>query len=64
MFWSGAWLAGVSAYTSWQHWAASSLGLAGILGTMLGATRRLEKKQQERWAGGLPAGRDWRGPGL
>jgi steroid 5-alpha reductase family enzyme len=68
LFWSGAWMAGVSAYSSWQHWACSGLGLAGILGIMLGATQRLEKKQEERWAGswagcsglrlgaGLPAG--------
>jgi hypothetical protein len=48
LFWSGSWLAGLSAYASPQHWAASSLGLAGILSVMMSATKRLGAKQDSK----------------
>ena len=51
LFWSGVYLAGVRSYRNAAEWATASLGLAAIVATMLGATRRLEAKEAARYAG-------------
>ena len=50
VFWSGLWLSALSAYQGWLEWSLSTLGLASILGIMIGATRRLEGKQERHYA--------------
>ncbi len=45
LFWSGLWLSALSAYQGWLECSLSTLGLASILGIMIGATRRLEGEQ-------------------
>ena len=49
MFWIGGWLAGLSALAHWVHWTASLIGLVCIVLIMIGSTKRLEGKQQERY---------------
>ncbi|MBK9258407.1 MAG: DUF1295 domain-containing protein [Polyangiaceae bacterium] len=49
IFWVGAWTAGISAYTHVLHWGMSLTGLVCIVLVMLGSTRRLEMKQDERY---------------
>ncbi|MCY2926249.1 MAG: DUF1295 domain-containing protein [Planctomycetota bacterium] len=49
VFWAGAWVAGISAYVHWAHWAMSLAGFVCIVLVMLGSTRRLELKQDERY---------------
>ncbi len=49
IFWTGAWIAGFSAYTQWYHWVLSLIGYVCIFLIMLGSTRRLEMKQDERY---------------
>lgn len=51
VFWIGGWVSGVSAYRHWVHWTLSLAGLACIVLVMLGSTRRLELKQEERYGG-------------
>jgi steroid 5-alpha reductase family enzyme len=50
VFWSGLWLSALSAYQGWLEWSLSTLGLASILGIMIGATRRLEGEQERHYA--------------
>lgn len=50
VFWVGAWVAGFSAFTSVAHWALATVGFVCIVLVMLGSTRRLELKQDERYA--------------
>ena len=45
LFWSGSWLTAAATYQGWLEWVLCSLGLASILGIMIGATRRLEAEQ-------------------
>jgi steroid 5-alpha reductase family enzyme len=45
LFWIGLWLSATAAYQGWLEWSLCSLGLATILGIMIGATRRLEGEQ-------------------
>ncbi|MCY2926256.1 MAG: DUF1295 domain-containing protein [Planctomycetota bacterium] len=49
IFWIGGWVAGISAYQHWGHWAMSLAGLICIVLVMLGSTRRLELKQDESY---------------
>ena len=49
VFWIGAWIAGISAYTLPLHWAMSLSGVIAIVLIMLGSARRLEMKQDERY---------------
>lgn len=49
IFWTGAWTAGFSAYAQWYHWVLSLSGFVCIFLIMLGSTRRLELKQDERY---------------
>ena len=58
IFWVGGWIAGISSYTHWAHWAMSLAGLVCIVLVMLGSTRRLELKQEERY-GSDPAYRKY-----
>ena len=51
LFWSGAFVAGVSSYDGAAEWLSASMGLAAITATMLGATGRLERKEAARYAG-------------
>jgi steroid 5-alpha reductase family enzyme len=47
--WVGQFVAGLSAYSHWTHWAASSVGFVCIVLIMMGSTKRLEAKQEERY---------------
>ncbi|MFH1809076.1 MAG: DUF1295 domain-containing protein [Pseudomonadota bacterium] len=49
VFWIGHWIAGIAVYVLWLHWLASLAGLVCIVLVMLGSTRRLELKQDERY---------------
>lgn len=49
LFWLGNFVCGLSAYTSLWHWAASVTGWICITLVMIGSTKRLERKQQERY---------------
>ena len=60
LFWTGLFGAGsVSFGKSITAWVCGVLGLWGILGIMLGASSRLDKKQTEKYAG-QPAYEDWK----
>ena len=50
IFWLGLWYSAASVYRGWLDWTLCSVGLACILGIMIGATRRLEKEQGTRYA--------------
>lgn len=49
LVWVGNFIAGVPFYTHWTHWAGSGLGLVCIILIMMGSTKRLEVKQDERY---------------
>ncbi|CAM9399588.1 unnamed protein product [Pylaiella littoralis] len=49
VFWSGAWLAAIPAFTTWYHWVFSFLGPSQIVSIILRATGGLEKRQQEKY---------------
>ena len=49
VFWSGLWISALGAYHGWVEWLLCAMGLAAILGIMIGATRRLEGEQAERY---------------
>lgn len=49
LFWIGNWTAALSAYTHWGHWSATLIGLICIILIMIGSTKRLENKQEERY---------------
>jgi len=48
-FWVGNFIAGVVAYNTWWQWAASITGVVCIILIMMGSTKRLETKQDERY---------------
>lgn len=52
VFWLGSWVMGTSSYTHWLHWLASAIGLICITLIMMGSTKRLEAKQEERYGRG------------
>lgn len=54
VFWVGAWISAIAAYSSWFDWVISLIGLISIQLIMLGSARRLEIKQGERY-GNEPA---------
>ena len=49
IFWSGLWISALGAYQGWLEWLLCAAGFASILGIMIGATRRLEGEQAERY---------------
>lgn len=49
LFWLGNFVCGLSAYSSLWHWAASVTGWLCITLVMIGSTKRLERKQDERY---------------
>lgn len=49
LFWLGQFVAGTPGYTHWSRWLVALAGLACIGLVMLGSTRRLELKQDERY---------------
>ena len=53
VFWYGLLIGGLPSFgrTSLTPWVCSSLGIVGITFIMLGATKRLEKKQSEAYSG-------------
>jgi steroid 5-alpha reductase family enzyme len=50
LFWIGFWFSATAAYQGWLEWSLCTLGLASILGIMIGATRRLEAEQENHYA--------------
>lgn len=50
LFWTGLWISATTAYQGWLEWSLCTLGLACILGIMIGATRRLEGEQADQYA--------------
>ena len=50
LVWIGLWLSATTAYQGWLEWSLCTLGLACILGIMIGATRRLEGEQADHYA--------------
>lgn len=53
IFWTGSFFAGVPSYTTWWQWLAAGVGYVCIVLIMVGSTKRLERKQDERY-GALP----------
>ncbi|RYE08532.1 MAG: DUF1295 domain-containing protein [Hyphomicrobiales bacterium] len=51
LFWIGAFVSGISAYQTIGDWLLAALGILCIELVMLGAARRLEQKQADRYAG-------------
>jgi steroid 5-alpha reductase family enzyme len=52
LFWVGLYVSGMPCFgTSVVGWMASSLGVASIVSIMMGATKRLEQRQQESYGG-------------
>ena len=51
LFWVGTWLVGIPVYHTWLHWAISLVGVVCVVLIMLGSTKRLEEKQDERYGG-------------
>lgn len=49
VFWVGNWVAGLSGFAHWSHWLLSLAGLLCIILIMMGSTKRLEHKQDERY---------------
>ena len=49
VFWAGAWISAIAAYSNAFDWLLSLVGLVCIQLIMLGAARRLESKQDERY---------------
>ncbi|HMU38230.1 MAG TPA: DUF1295 domain-containing protein [Pseudomonadota bacterium] len=49
LFWTGTWISGLSAYTHVFHHLLAGAGYVCIVLVMLGSTRRLEFKQDERY---------------
>ena len=49
LFWGGLWLSATSTYSGWLEWILCTIGLASILGIMIGATRRLEEQQAKHY---------------
>jgi steroid 5-alpha reductase family enzyme len=49
LFWIGNFLAGLFAYNAWWHWVLAAVGCICIQLIMLGSTKRLELKQNERY---------------
>jgi len=49
IFWLGNWVAGLGAYAGALPWIVPLLGLVAIVLIMIGSTKRLEKKQRDRY---------------
>ena len=52
-FWIGVWLSGLTAYTGLWQWLIALIGVLCIVLIMVGSTKRLERKQAERY-GDMP----------
>lgn len=48
-FWVGLFVSGTVAYVRWWHWATAITGVVCIILIMMGSTKRLETKQDERY---------------
>lgn len=48
-FWVGNFVAGIGAYGHWGTWVSAATGLVCIVLIMMGSTKRLEHKQDERY---------------
>jgi steroid 5-alpha reductase family enzyme len=48
-FWFGVFVSGTIGYKAWWHWTTAVTGLVCIILIMMGSTKRLEKKQGERY---------------
>ena len=48
-FWTGNFLAGIVAYNTWWSWVTALTGVVCIILIMMGSTKRLETKQEERY---------------
>jgi steroid 5-alpha reductase family enzyme len=53
VFWAGAWISAIAAYSTLLDWLISLIGLVCIQLIMLGSARRLEMKQGERYGSDL-----------
>ncbi len=51
LFWVGTWVVGIPVYYTWLHWVIGLVGLVCVVLIMLGSTKRLEEKQDERYGG-------------
>lgn len=50
LFWAGMFLGGIPAFgKNVVAWLAGSIGLWGIVSIMIGATKRLDEKQADRY---------------
>ena len=49
VFWIGSFVAGLSAYGGVGQWVSAAIGLVCIVLIMIGSTKRLERKQEERY---------------
>jgi len=49
LVWLGNFVVGTAFFNLWWHWLAASLGLICIVLIMIGSTKRLERKQTERY---------------
>ena len=54
----GSFVAGTAVFQTPLHWILSVVGTAGIINTMLSATKRLKQRQQERY-GSDPAYKEY-----
>jgi steroid 5-alpha reductase family enzyme len=48
-FWIGVWISGLAAYAGLWQWLMALIGVVCIVLIMLGSTKRLERKQSERY---------------
>ena len=51
LFWLGNFVAGIVAYAAWWHWLMALIGIVCIVLIMLGSTKRMEFKQDDRYGG-------------
>lgn len=49
MFWSGNFIAAIVTYDTWWSWVMAIVGVVCIILIMMGSTKRLETKQDERY---------------
>jgi steroid 5-alpha reductase family enzyme len=49
LVWSGSFVVGVPFFAAWWHWLATVVGWVSLVLIMIGSTKRLERKQRERY---------------
>ena len=47
----GNFVAGIVAYAAWWHWLMALIGIVCIVLIMMGSTKRMEFKQDDRYGG-------------